>query len=66
MYGPLLDGITVWMTQSFVSWLMSALGQEESQKDAIHQIYHVLQTSQLPASLCSGYSLYPPWLEMFT
>lgn len=33
---------------------MSALGQEDYPKDTIHQMYHVLQTSQLPASLFFG------------
>lgn len=41
--------LSVRMTQSFVSWLTSALGQEDSQKNTIHQMYHLLQTSQLPA-----------------
>lgn len=47
----------VWMTQSFVWWMTSALCQEESQKDTIHQMYHLLQTSQLPASLYFGLRL---------
>lgn len=59
------------MTQFFVHEVRSPLGQNDSLNNTIHQMYHFLQTSQLPASLFlwlkkSAVSLYPLWLETFT
>ncbi len=47
----------VHMTQSFVCGWHQSWGQEDSQKDTIHQTYHLLQTSELPVSLCFGLKL---------